>query len=128
MLANSCESFNLAQYVKKRLKIIFDTLIERLQDRSPLKRLIYILCILKFERLVEKLCKNEIITSVEADNNKNEFQIYKDTNTWKICFYLCTLSWAKPSRKRFKYQQKHSSRKPTKEISCWKKNCLLNIN
>ena len=31
------------------------------------------LCILKFENLVEKLYKNNSITSVEADNSKNKF-------------------------------------------------------
>ena len=31
------------------------------------------LCILKFEKLVEKPCKNNSITLVEADNSKNEF-------------------------------------------------------
>ena len=114
------------------------------------------LCILKFENLVEKLYKNNSITSVEADNSKNKFPNFltlaqqhrekfegfnKHTqrfnsflagfivpnleqykHIWKICFY--PLSWAKPSRKRFQYQQKHSARKPTKGISCWKKNCL----
>ena len=63
-------------------------MIEKFQDRFPLKSAIVRcspclaphdlinhkdMCILKFEKLVEKLYKNNSVTSVEADNSKNEF-------------------------------------------------------
>ena len=63
-------------------------MIEKLQDRLPRRSAIVRyssclalhnminhkdLCIWKFENLVEKLYKNNSITSVEADNSKNEF-------------------------------------------------------
>ena len=63
-------------------------MIEKPEDRFPLKSAIVRyssclgphnminhkdLCILKFEKLIEKLYKNNSITSVEAGNSKNEF-------------------------------------------------------
>ena len=63
-------------------------MIEKLQDRLPLKSTIVRyssclaphnminhkdLCILKFEKLLEKLYKNNRITFLEGNNSENEF-------------------------------------------------------
>ena len=63
-------------------------MIEKLQDRVPLKSAIgrcssclgprnminhKDLCILKSKKLLERLCKNNSMAPVEADNSKNDF-------------------------------------------------------
>ena len=74
--------------LRKGCRLFLIAMIEKLQDRLPLKSAIvrYSSClpphnminhkdlyILKFEKLVERLYKNSSIESVEADNSKNEF-------------------------------------------------------
>ena len=73
---------------RKVSRLFLIPMIEKFQDRFLLKSAIVRyspclaphdlinhkdMCILKFEKLVEKLYKNNSITSVEADNSKNEF-------------------------------------------------------
>ena len=125
-------------------------MIEKLQDRVPLKSAIgkyssclgphnminhKDVCILKSKKPLEKLCKNNSMTPVEADNSKNDFPniltlaqqhqekfegfnkhtqrlysflaefVVPNLGQYKhvenLPFYLCPLSWAKPSRKKF---------------------------
>ena len=74
--------------IKKGCRLFSIAMTEKLQDRLPLKSAIVRyssllvlhnmvnykdLCILKFEKLVEKLYKNSSITFAEVDNSKNEF-------------------------------------------------------
>ena len=118
--------------LRKGCRLFLIAMIEKLQDRVPLKSAIgkyssclgphnminhKDVCILKSKKPLEKLCKNNSMTPVEADNSKNDFpniltlaqqhqekfdfihslqnlqfQIQDNTNTWKICPFIFALS------------------------------------
>ena len=74
---------------KKDCVVIIRNVIEKLQDRSPLKYTIVRYsaslspvkmiqnkeeCILKFKRLVEKLCEMKWISAVDADDSKLQYE------------------------------------------------------